>query len=827
MAALVGKELGEDEMKKLAEKEGPGIAAAAAASHSNPPTPPPNQHTSPQDNAANQPTQSSAPAQLSGSGNELTTEQREEAVEQFVTQMTDKFVNVIVPGLSNLPANLAIQYQFAEFVRAELNNAENKEKLRNTLSNSISDVLKNTGENGSALLLLSILKNASLNEPNQIKNGLFPKLFNLVEVDNTNFSENFTTAISQFLNNSDKIKSFVEGSTSITVLPGGGFFDGGKRRHTKKKSRKLLQKSIILRKKSRKMNKKKGRKVAKTRKIRSKKMVGGNPNAAALFSELPMADVEPPIKTLQDINNDHITATENINSAKAAELQKITDAQSEAKSKLSDTHIDEQATLAVKHKAEDDALTKKYTFGKDMFGNPRTQADLTKERAAFDLKQENEKKAINLKHILEKSNQSSAHENQKNIAATAIQKQYASNHAANDLDFEKQKSVVSKQNAEQEHLDKITKLNDEFEKKHSNPQTDQAKYDAAFARKQNDAAIAAHRIETDNKKTQIDTNIKEKEKALASAETARIGRFTQFGQNVQTGVGNFTRKFRSENTNASSNPPSTIPANVPIEPKRNYTRKFREGLSTVGSKIGSGVSAVGSGVSAVRSGALYSANKIQDTAAYGANKLKPVTQALSKTASVGYNVLAKGASVGTNILGSGASMLHQGVKSLSNHQFTNPDPYSSNGSGSSGSSGGNSSAGSSNLCESQSQDFIREFFAHITNKQSNMSDMLVRSLINALGDVVKNNSTGLMNEITSIFGQINNNLQQQMGQNAFTILILNLINSQGELFVDSIADAFNAKLAVELRAYVKTQEFSDKVYENFVKKLSKMVETTK
>ena len=98
---LAGKELGEDEMKKLAEKEGPGIAAAAAASHSNPPTPPPNQHTSPQDNAANQPTQSSAPAQLSGSGNELTTEQREEAVEQFVTQMTDKFVNVIVPGLSN------------------------------------------------------------------------------------------------------------------------------------------------------------------------------------------------------------------------------------------------------------------------------------------------------------------------------------------------------------------------------------------------------------------------------------------------------------------------------------------------------------------------------------------------------------------------------------------------------------------------------------------------------------------------------------------------------------------------------------------------------
>ena len=381
-------------------------------------------------------------------------------------------------------------------------------------------------------------------------------------------------------------------------------------------------------------------------------------------------------------------------------MQKITDAQSEAKSKLSDTHIDEQATLAVKHKAEDDALTKKYTFGKDMFGNSRTLADLTKERAALDLKQENEKKTINLKHILEKSNQSLAHENQKNIAATAIEKQYASN--------------------------------------------------------------------------------------------------------------------------AANNPPSTVPANVPIEPKRNYTRKFREGLSAVGSKIGSGVSAVGSGVSAVGSGAIYSARKIKDATAYGANKLKPVTEALGKTASVGYNVLAKGASVGTNILGSGASMLHQGVKSLSNHQFTNPDPYSSNGSG-----GGNSSAGSSNLCESQSQNFIREFFAHITNKQSNMSDMLVRSLINALGDVVKNNSTGLMNEITSIFGQINNNLQQQMGQNAFMILILNLINSQGELFVDSIADTFNAKPAVELPAYVKTQEFSDKVYENFVKKLSKMVETTK
>ena len=538
MAALIGKTFAKHELKgeieQLAKKEGPDIAAAAL-SHSNQHTSSHDQHTSLHDDAPDQTTTQSsahAPAQLSGSGNELTTEQREEAVEQFVTQMTDKFVNVIVPGLSNLPANLAIQHQFAEFVRGELNNADNKEKLRNTLSNSISDVLKNAGENGSALLLLSILKNASLNEPNQIKNGLFPKLFNLVRVDNTNFSENFTTAISQFLNNSDKIKSFVEGSTSITVLPEGGFFNGGKRRHTKKKSRKLLQKSIILRKKSRKMNKKKGRKVGKSRKIRSKKMVGGNPNAAALFSELPMADVEPPIKTVQDINNDHITATENINSAKAAELKKI-----------------------------------------------------------------------------------------------------------------------------------------------------------------------------------------------------------------------------------------------------------------------------------------------QDTAAYGANKLKPVTQALSKTASVGYNVFEKGASVGTNILGNGASMLHQGVKSLSNHQFTNPDPYSSN--------GGNSSAGSSNLCESQSQDFIREFFAHITNKQSDMSDMLVRSLINALGDVVKNNSTGLMNEITSIFGQINNNLQQQMGQKAFMILILNLINSQGELFVDSIADTFNAKPAVELPAYVKTQEFSDKVYENFVKKLSKMVETTK
>ena len=45
--------------------------------------------------------------------------------------------------------------------------------------------------------------------------------------------------------------------------------------------------------------------------------------------------------------------------------------------------------------------------------------------------------------------------------------------------------------------------------------------------------------------------------------------------------------------------------------------------------------------------------------------------------------------------------------------------------------------------------------------------------------------------------------------------------------MECIAEAFNEKPEVELPAYVKTQEFSDKVYEIFETKLKDVVDHTK